>query len=582
MSRDQTIVEIFPNYGVVRGRLDPLVFKMANELPDKKQWHKGQLRFELTNGNLTLVRDRLRNATWKHNNHMPPATVIAKRLPITVNMEFSRPPRQGQAEAFTKLRELDTGALFMDMGTGKSYVAIHLAAWWWAQGLISRVLLIAPNQVERQWLLEQLPINAPPWFKWHGTIVKGNRRRVGPWIEELAEDEERCPWLCVNVELLSHERGLELARAFIAGGRTLVIIDESTRIKTPKSIRTKSITKFRDATHKRLILSGQPTTRGLLDLFAQYRFLDPDIIGTASVASFRQRYCVRGGYEMRQIVGYQNVEELLAKLEPYTFTMKKTSEYPPVYMTRHHDLNAEQRRMYKELKDDLYTWVTKAREAQEHDEEYGIACNNAAIALMRMQQVTCGYAQDRDEEGEVRITVLNTERAELTVDLIEEAGDQHVIIYCAFRQCIEMVKAELDHRLSDPKLPDVDKHRYTYIEVSGGVTGAQRSLDLDAFKQGKVMNMIGTAASGGIGLDLSVASTTIYYSNTNSSEHREQSKARTDRIGQRRYLEGRGVTYIDLIGSPVCKKIIEQLDTKKTITDLVMSLGDDELDLEAT
>lgn len=591
MSRDLTIVELFPSYGIVRGRLDPVVFKMATDLPGKKQWKQGQLFFELSEPNLNMVRERLKNATWKHEADMPlpKDLLLDKKKKIAGNkikIEFSRKPREGQEEAFRKLAPLDVGALFMDMGTGKSYVAIHLAAWWWTQGFISRVLLMAPNEVERQWLMEQLKNNAPKWFKWDGMMVKGNKRVMDKWLKSIDAKGRQgvCQWLFMNVELMSgkadRSRGLAYARKFIKGGRTLIICDESTRIKTATSQRTRNVTALRDACHKRLILSGRPTTKGLVDLFSQYRFLDPDIIGTGSVTTFKQRYTVRGGWENRQIVGYQNVEELLAKLEPYTFTMRKTSEYPPVEVEKHHTLNSEQKRIYKELKDDLFTWINQAREVGPGNAQFGVACANAAVAMMRMQQVTCGYIQYRNEEtDEKEYTILNTNRAELTLDLVEESGDQPCLIYCAYHPCLDMVRNEFDRKLADKSLAPEDRHRYSYIEISGRVSKNKRSEDLDRFKRGEVMNMIGTAASGGIGLDLSMASVTIYYSNTNSSEDREQSKARTDRIGQVLYKKQKGVTYIDLIGSPICRKIIDNNNTKKSIGDLVMSLDETELDI---
>lgn len=582
MSRDLTIVEIFPTHGVVRGRLDPLVFKMAGELPDRKEWSRGQLKFELSAANLELVQQRLKGASWKHHNDAP-TRKATKRVLEPIDFAFARQPFPGQEEAFSKLRDLESGALFMDMGTGKTFVAIHLAAYWWSQGKIDRVLLFAPNGVERQWLDEQLPLHSPDWYKWTGLLARKNRKLLPTWLEDI-KGRESCAWLCANIESMSSGNGFEVAKAFVEGGQALVIVDESTRIKSVKSRRSRNVTKLRERSHRRLILSGRPTTKGLEDLFAQYRFLSPDIMQTASVTTFKQRYCVRGGWEMRQVVGYQNVEDLLALIEPYTFTMKKTSEFPPVYVRKHHELNDEQRRMYKELKDDLFVWVNKAKEAHGLGEgpgsEYGVACANAAVALMRMQQVTCGYLQYKNEDtGERHVEVLSDERAELCVDLLEESGEQQALVFCAYHGCLDLVINSLQLRLGDKNVPEPDKWRYTYVEVSGRVPKTQREENIDRFKRGEVANLVGTAATGGIGLNLAMASVTIYYSNTNSGEDREQSKARTDRRGQVRYLEGKGVTYVDLIGSPVCQKIIDNNNAKKTIGDLVMSLDEADLDI---
>ena len=56
-----------------------------------------------------------------------------------------------------------------------------------------------------------------------------------------------------------------------------------------------------------------------MDIYAQYRFLDPGIFGT-SFARFRQRFAVMGGYGGHQITGYQNESELSDRI--YSIAMK--------------------------------------------------------------------------------------------------------------------------------------------------------------------------------------------------------------------------------------------------------------------
>ena len=69
-------------------------------------------------------------------------------------------------------------------------------------------------------------------------------------------------------------------------------IDESTTIKNIKAKRTKALIKFgEDAKYKR-ILTGAPITKSPLDLYAQFLFLDKEIMGFDSYWSFQGRYAV--------------------------------------------------------------------------------------------------------------------------------------------------------------------------------------------------------------------------------------------------------------------------------------------------
>ena len=55
-----------------------------------------------------------------------------------------------------------------------------------------------------------------------------------------------------------------------------------------------------DKARYKLILSGTPVQNEAIDIFSQYRFLDPSIFGLNFYA-FKNRYCVMGGFEQRQL-----------------------------------------------------------------------------------------------------------------------------------------------------------------------------------------------------------------------------------------------------------------------------------------
>ena len=76
------------------------------------------------------------------------------------------------------------------------------------------------------------------------------------------------------------------------------------------------ITKFGKSAEYKRILTGTPVTKGAEDVYAQFKFLNPQILGYDSFYSFRARYCIMGGFENRQVVSYNNLEEL-ESIYPY-------------------------------------------------------------------------------------------------------------------------------------------------------------------------------------------------------------------------------------------------------------------------
>ena len=66
---------------------------------------------------------------------------------------------------------------------------------------------------------------------------------------------------------------------------------------------------------------------GPMDIYAQFRFLDVRIFGPAFTA-FRQKYAVMGGFQRKQITGFQNLEELEAYDEQDHVPGRKGSARP--------------------------------------------------------------------------------------------------------------------------------------------------------------------------------------------------------------------------------------------------------------
>ena len=195
-----------------------------------------------------------------------------------------------QELAFQKLSALKVGALFMEMGTGKTKVALDLMA--------SRLnkcdyfLWICPFSTKEQVEEEK--------EKWQPNL---NLKIVG--CETISQSDR------IYLDILS-----EVSKAKCA----FVVVDESLKIKNLDAKRTDRILKLGKIAKYKLILNGTPLSKNVLDLYPQMNFLSPKILNM-SFNQFKNTYCeyyIRG--RLKNLVKKQyNIENLISKIKPYIF-----------------------------------------------------------------------------------------------------------------------------------------------------------------------------------------------------------------------------------------------------------------------
>ena len=134
----------------------------------------------------------------------------------------------------------------------------------------------------------------------------------------------------------------------------LIIADESHRLKAPGGKASLAFKRLRAHARARLALTGTPLPHSPLDAYAQFRFLNHAIFGP-SFAAFRQKYAVMGGFQRKQVTGFQHLDELEALMKTITYRVSKdVLDLPPeTHVTYHCELSAEALRVYRDLEDDF-------------------------------------------------------------------------------------------------------------------------------------------------------------------------------------------------------------------------------------
>jgi SNF2 family DNA or RNA helicase len=416
-----------------------------------------------------------------------------------------------QADAVAKVLPSRIGSLFMAMGTGKSRTAIELVAR--RLGRIDRVLWFCPvglKETVRQEILKHTDCQSSDIHVFNGRTSAQNLPRV--------------LWHVVGIESMSNSTRVTLAVNKLITTRTFVILDESSYIKGHSAIRTLRITKLAEKARYRLILTGTPLSQGVVDLFAQMRFLSPKILGYNSFYSFAANHLEYSEKYPGMIVRAHNVPYLAAKIAPYTYQVTKEEclTLPDkLYEYRYFRMTSEQRYCYGLAKDEAITQLA--------DDDID------SIAIFRMfshlQQIVCGYWNRRIKRGmfekleflHYRIETLNSVLADIPVG-------EKVIIWCKYHYDIKQIGPKLE------RLFGVGSVAYFH----GGLSERKRVEQVERFR-GDARFFLATQSAGGHGLTLNEAHYVVFYNNGFKYSERLQAEDRCHRIGQQHK-----VTYIDI------------------------------------
>ena len=453
---------------------------------------------------------------------------------------YKTTPYEHQRKALIKGAKELNFAYFMEMGTGKTKVAIDNVAYLYQEKEINVAIVIAPNSVYKNWINEiktHSPVEDYTLFVWKDD-------------KEINYQADKLNYVLMNVEALSHKKGFDFLTKLVlnVGKQTIMIVDESTTIKTPSAQRSKNICKLSSFIKYKRILTGSPVTKSPLDLYQQCAFLSKDLLGYPSFVAFRARYAVMKQINMgpnRVILipqYYTNLDELEAKLKKFSYRVRKVDclDLPEkVYQQRYVQFNDIQKKAYESLK----------RNARAIIEDKEVSFANKLTEILKLHQVCNGYIKTDDQEV---VPFENDPKLDELLSIIEESEGKF-IIWANYIHNIKTIVKTLTKLYGEESV----------VSIYGEITTENRKKAVEDFQGNeKIRFFVGNPSTGGYGLTLTEASYVVYYSNNYNLEIREQSEDRAHRIGQ-----SKNVTYIDLIiDKTIDSHIISALKSKIKIS----------------
>lgn len=458
-------------------------------------------------------------------------------------------PMKHQTAAMRKAWSKEEFALFMEMGTGKTFTTIALAGHRFNNHQIDAVLVLVPTPIKPVWEWEVAKMSPVPAV----THVHESGGNKGSQAFTDADHPNELKYLVIGIEALSQGQAHEIALDFVKKHDCLVVIDESSRVKNADAARTKKAIRCGDSSDYRMILTGTPITQGIIDLYGQFRFLGQHIIGLKSFFVFRNMYCIMGGFQGKKVLGYQNEEMLMDKIAPYVFQVKKEEclDLPPkVYQTIQVMPTKEQTAAMKDLADFF-----------EAEQDGNILTVSTVLDRMtRYQQILGGnFPFKLEEEGGYATKPISGKNPKLDA-MLESIADlpaeTKVIIWARFRPEIAVIAEKLRKEYGTGAV----------IEYHGGIGEAERKASIPHFQNSSVPRFfIANQATAGMGITITAATYAYYYSNSFSLEQRMQSEDRNHRKGQTE-----SCTYVDIwCKDPADTMIGKALDSKKDLAMMV-------------
>lgn len=431
------------------------------------------------------------------------------------------------------LKEKGYYALFLEMGLGKTKCSIHIIE----QLQPNSSIIICPKPLMYTWLSEIEKHSEKDFsiFFWENKkTIKFKNKLKKPYDIYI-----------INVEAFSYENPY-LDYLLKNNQKSLVIIDESTKIKTYNSLRTKKIIKSFITTPFKMVLTGTEITNSPLDLYSQFEFLKPNFWGMKNFYVFRANFAILkeislGNRNFKKIIGFQKIEKLSAMVEPHCFRLKKKDclDLPEkIYTKLYVQLNREQQKIYTELKNNLWSEYKNQE----------ITVVNMAVLFGRFRQITGGLMP----KSNILIGKNNPKLDALLDDC--EDYNQKITIWCAFVAEIEYINS-------------INKENS--LCFYGKTTYDQRKFVLDNFeKNNNYKFLVANPQTAGFGLNLQFCSLVYWFSRTLSPEQNYQAEDRFHRIGQKN-----NVLYKDIIAfNTVDEKILKTLKNKKSMLEAFQNM----------
>jgi hypothetical protein len=457
-------------------------------------------------------------------------------VPAPLGLQASLRPYQSAGLAWVQfLREYEFGGILADdMGLGKTVQTLaHILLEKEAGRLTAPALVVAPTSLMGNWQAEAAKF--APGLR---VLLLHGAERLGRF-DQIGQHD----LVLTTYALLPRDEAQLRAHSY-----HLLILDESQYIKNSRS-KAAQTAALLPARH-RLCLTGTPLQNHLGELWAQFHFLMPGLLGDEKsfYNGFRKPIEKLGDAARNAF--------LVQRIKPFLLRRTKDAvakELPAkTEMVREVELSGLQRDLYETVR------LAMDRKVRGAIASKGMARSQIVIldALLKLRQVCCDprlvkvAGHDTSSAPSAKLNEL----MEMIVTLLDEG--RKILVFSQFTSMLALIEAELRERAIG------------YALLTGETR--DRAGQVAAFQQGQVPLFLISLKAGGVGLNLTAADTVIHYDPWWNPAAENQATDRAWRIGQ-----DKPVFVYKLIAKGTLEQKIQELQRKKAeLADAVLAGGE--------
>ena len=456
------------------------------------------------------------------------------------NFKFKTQPYDHQIDGFNFGLQYDRWLLGDEMGLGKTKQVIDIAvAKKLQKGYKHCLIICGVNGLKWNWQNE-VGIHSDEQAYILGQRVQRDKIVIGSnsdkYTDVMKLSTNPAYFIITNIETLRNDDiTAELQKLCKSGEIGMIAFDECHKAKNAQSQQGKGILKLSAETM--IAMTGTPLMNQPLDLYIILKWLGYE---KHAFYSFKNHYCVMGGYGGYEVVGYKNLEELQEQLQNIMLRRKKEEvlDLPEkTYIDEYVDMTPKQTQIYKEVTADIKASIDQIKMA-----------NNPLAELIRMRQAT-GYT------GILSSQIRESAKLDRLEELVEEtsANNKQVVIFSNWTQMTDAIYERLSKQ-------------YKIGQITGETKDADRQSIVQKFQRGDIKVLIGTIGAMGTGLTLTEGTVEIFVDEPWNMALKEQAVDRCHRIGQKSNL----TIYTLMCRNTIDERIHELVEKKGAIADALV------------
>lgn len=386
------------------------------------------------------------------------------KTPYEIVMEHYKFPFEGrkyQIETINELAPLPRAGIYLDTGTGKTYVSTVIALFKMLHGA-EVVIGIMP------------PILLLGWYRWLTKIGGVHEDDVliyrGTPKKRKAFELKKYKFILMSMNIFKNDND----RLWDVFGKTerVVIVDEATSIKNVETGNYKAVRDFTHGQHL-LPLTGTPLTTPI-DGYAFIKLMAPTIYRNKN--HFENVHVEERDF-FGNISKWKNLDLLKENLKVNSVRLLKTDvlhDLPPVsFDPITYELEPDHYKLYKALAEDQ---LLPLKDGGKIDATVEQALHHA------LQQIVCNYGHFADDQK------LTSAALELMEEVLEELGDKKLVVFAKYRMTNRLLLEKFE--------------KYNPVAAYGDISSAQQSKNIDRFINDDSCRLfIAQPTSAGYGVD---------------------------------------------------------------------------------